>query len=523
MAYNYLEDGLSEGLNAVRTTARRAGEAVSNTAEAVGRSFSDNAPNYRPIAPSTGDGTSKFMDTARSALSRTTDFARGIKDAAGYTQLPSMDTVFNKGFNLLTPTYRGGPATGFGSQTPASQPRADAGGQPQNSILGVSGSRKGRLLTLEGRDSATGRGPNSGFVEYAPGDAAYSLEQGRQANAIRQQTIDAQPRGVGIVIPEYNNDYIQRPGGSGSSADLYRQANKLIQDPMNRNDSTTQFQNLRSARLLQDQAGEMENTQRAGIVAGSALQRTQMENEAAAPYRAASAQEARARAVSLLQPDSPELVTPDDMAMLIDSGLLLTDEDGAVVWDSPFAQKLRNKIASQYSQTRSYADGGLVAPPDQMYADGGRVSALGRTTPQQPNYPELADYQRYAAGSQAMGLAPVGFEQFMSMRQGAVASRGGAAGKGVIGFSEGGQVPDTSVAGKMVIDTDPATSGDTIPAMIDGTQPAALKSNEFVIPADVVMFFGTDKLNKMIAQARKIDDGGSIPAAGSVSANLPTA
>lgn len=44
---------------------------------------------------------------------------------------------------------------------------------------------------------------------------------------------------------------------------------------------------------------------------------------------------------------------------------------------------------------------------------------------------------------------------------------------------------------------------DSIPAVVDGQAPVNLDSGEFVIPKDVVMYFGTEKLQKMIDKARQ--------------------
>lgn len=78
----------------------------------------------------------------------------------------------------------------------------------------------------------------------------------------------------------------------------------------------------------------------------------------------------------------------------------------------------------------------------------------------------------------------------------------------VEGFADGGPIP---VGGKMVFDPDnPNAATDTIPAVIDGERPAALKSGEFVFPDDVVMFYGTDKLNKMMEAARKGPEDASV-------------
>jgi hypothetical protein len=38
--------------------------------------------------------------------------------------------------------------------------------------------------------------------------------------------------------------------------------------------------------------------------------------------------------------------------------------------------------------------------------------------------------------------------------------------------------------------------------VVDESQPAKLNSGEFVFPTDVAAFFGTQRLNKMIEQAR---------------------
>lgn len=55
---------------------------------------------------------------------------------------------------------------------------------------------------------------------------------------------------------------------------------------------------------------------------------------------------------------------------------------------------------------------------------------------------------------------------------------------------------------------------DSIPASIDGVRPAALASNEFVIPADVVSFLGNGDndagakvLHQMIARVRQAKTG----------------
>jgi hypothetical protein len=69
---------------------------------------------------------------------------------------------------------------------------------------------------------------------------------------------------------------------------------------------------------------------------------------------------------------------------------------------------------------------------------------------------------------------------------------------GVDGYAEGGAI---KVSGKQVIG--PGTSkSDSIPAIIDGTRPAALSTGEYVMPVAAVRHYGIDKLNKMVEAAR---------------------
>ena len=96
-----------------------------------------------------------------------------------------------------------------------------------------------------------------------------------------------------------------------------------------------------------------------------------------------------------------------------------------------------------------------------------------------------------------MGLSVIPFDQFVQMNAPRQEPQ--------MNFAAGGIVPDAS--GKMVVDTDPDAETDSIPAMIDGKQPAALDSGEFVIPREAVLFWGTDKLQKMIDKAREAKNG----------------
>lgn len=157
-------------------------------------------------------------------------------------------------------------------------------------------------------------------------------------------------------------------------------------------------------------------------------------------------------------------------------------------------------------QRTAYAEGGIVEP-----AAGAPV--LG---PQQlqPDPALMAKYSQYAEGSRAMGLSTVGFEEFAQMSQGAAAAAGTTPPTGAgapVALSEGGEVP---AGGKMVIDSDPNAPTDSIPAIIDGQTPAALDSGELVFPRHAVLYYGTDKLNKMIAKSQEAEGGNGESATG---------
>lgn len=161
-------------------------------------------------------------------------------------------------------------------------------------------------------------------------------------------------------------------------------------------------------------------------------------------------------------------------------------------------------------------------PRQQVYgmAEGGLVPPAGPAAPpQQQSVGAMQNYQQYVEAARQMGLPPIPLEQFVTM---AGPTTGAAPGmpqmqpnaqatQQVYGMAEGGEVPEAGmianmmgnqVDGQMVMDTDPNAPTDSIPAMIDGQQPAALDSGEFVLPKDVVMFYGTEKLNKLIEKAR---------------------
>ena len=187
-----------------------------------------------------------------------------------------------------------------------------------------------------------------------------------------------------------------------------------------------------------------------------------------------------------------------------------------------------NKLNQALGQApKGYADGGVVTPP---------MSALGLPNAPTPGAPPpvnldvIQRYQQYVALAQKMGLPPVPLQQFMtSTAAGGAQAMSGAqptppmpqmqpqAGAAVPGnpvtsalqrFADGGLVGGPQLDGKLVVDPNPMSGRDSIPAMIDGMHPARLDSGEMVIPRDVVMYYGTQKLQQMIDKARGAGNGG---------------
>jgi hypothetical protein len=148
-----------------------------------------------------------------------------------------------------------------------------------------------------------------------------------------------------------------------------------------------------------------------------------------------------------------------------------------------------NLSAGLLPKPAGYAAGGMVAPQGQSMID----------TPAAPPNPVIQAYRDYAMQAQKIGVPAVPFEQFVQLKTQAMQADAAPAQQAPQGFAGGGAV---EAAGKMVVDTDPDAGVDSIPAVVDGEQPAALNSGEFVIPTDVVKYFGTKYLDGLIGKAR---------------------
>lgn len=148
-----------------------------------------------------------------------------------------------------------------------------------------------------------------------------------------------------------------------------------------------------------------------------------------------------------------------------------------------------------------------IAP---TYAAGGPVQAptYGGTPAVPQVSPVVQAYRDYMLKAQQTGVPVVPFQQFAQLKSMTMQAPPQAQ-PGALGMAGGGSVP---VAGKLVVDTDPQAGVDSIPATIDGKAPAALNSGEFVIPTDVVNYYGTKFLNGLLDRARTAGEKNAQPA-----------
>src|SRR3990167_5484901 len=149
-----------------------------------------------------------------------------------------------------------------------------------------------------------------------------------------------------------------------------------------------------------------------------------------------------------------------------------------------------------------FAGGGLV----RGYADGGAVGRdLAQPAPQVN--PLIAQYGQYLTAAASAGVPPVPFTQYQNLLQ---TTRGSMQEQPPVGFADGG---DVSALGRTLEGPGTGTS-DSIPAVIDGQQPAALSKDEFVFPAEVTKYYGTKFMNDLIAKAKAALSGEGATANG---------
>lgn len=143
----------------------------------------------------------------------------------------------------------------------------------------------------------------------------------------------------------------------------------------------------------------------------------------------------------------------------------------------------------------------------QGYADGGPVQPAPKETPEQI-MARMANKYGVAAPQQP---APAPRPQTPPPQQGGLSSLPDTIRnrneelRRITNYADGGPI---AVGGRQVTDLSGRmdhTGSDSLPAVIDGdpAHPAALTSGEFVFPVEAVQHYGTDRLRKMVAAARK--------------------
>lgn len=144
----------------------------------------------------------------------------------------------------------------------------------------------------------------------------------------------------------------------------------------------------------------------------------------------------------------------------------------------------------------AYADGGQVESPEQVMA---RIQAKYGVSGTQPQVQAPAPVQQPVRQQAPAPQQPTGglMDRLRNVATGGLDRR-------MQGYAEGGPI---AVGGRPVVGAGDGKS-DSLPAVIDGEHPAALSTGEFVMPIEAVRHFGLDKLNKMVAAARKGLDTG---------------
>ena len=175
-------------------------------------------------------------------------------------------------------------------------------------------------------------------------------------------------------------------------------------------------------------------------------------------------------------------------------------------------------VLAPYAQARAYLENAMNNSQVPGYANGGIVTSNlsnGGGVPADA----IQRYQVYVNTVRQLGLNPVPFQSFLqaTTQQPPVPTQQPAApqlqaasipGNEILGYAKGGVVgmsmrDPTDASGKMVIDLNPNSPTDSIPAVVDGMQPAKLDSGEIVFPKEAVMFYGIERLMRMIQKARE--------------------
>lgn len=493
-------------------------------------SYDDRLARYnaRQGAPATVSGTGAFntrFDPPQAPAPTSAPSAVGT--SAGRLPGPVNPTFVNpaieayEGLGLTPPDLLTGlEGTGRPPLASAGTQAEFIGGYPystQPSAVNYIRGEDGRVLAINPND------PNGSQLASSVNtfDLQAANRAGAEANAIRQSAIDslAGPGGGPRIVtlgPE------ETPASLALQRvqDLYDQA-EFERDPRQRSALLRQAQGaerdlsaLRGSADTQyrvDQEAEnvlnrQANTRGiAELRAATDLETSALRNEGIGAYRRAAAAADLARANPAPTFDGQSILDAEAAAQ--QAGIITFDPATGQITPQ-YRQYLTNFLEAGLGlneqllrdqtprEAVGLAEGGMVPAPVPSAVGG----ELGPVTPPLMPPSIMQNYAQYSAGATQMGLPPVSFEEFAKLGS---ATQAGQANQPMT-FADGGMVPDAS--GKMVTDLDPNAPTDSIPAVIDEQQPARLDSGEFVLPRDVVLFFGTDKLQKMIATARDNGD-----------------
>ena len=392
---------------------------------------------------------------------------------------------------------------GDSDQGPTQQPPKLGYAQPGDSRVGSA--LKNTVQSQNGFKGIDPNDPNGSALAARvsggePGDAQYALQQGALANAIRQRSIDENRGNFAVVGADTGPTLAQINQQMFDNAQDI--ANTLPSQADERNRLNIANESLAS------QARSMTNAQGYGQTASSSQYATDMRTGLAVAKEEEDNRQFRERQDLAIQVEDRMRTQMEAGQQVSASDILEIGQLGEPRLQIPLLEAAlenasggnANMILAMLEDvsggTENFAEGGLI----EQYEGGGMVppnvggqgmSAMRGAQQAQPSQADIANYQRYAAKAQEMGLGSIAFDEYITMKG------------GTENFAEGGVVPDSpDAAGKMLVDPNPQAGIDSIPAVIDGNRPAKMNSGEFVIPTDVVLFYGTDKLTKMIEKAR---------------------
>lgn len=506
--YNHVPELIEQGK-------QKATELVAPAVNAVkrqGQLAADNNPNYQLLAPSTGGPSKTRAAIDSGARSLVGNIRENVAPALQQGYASAVDFTSR---NIVEPI-----ATAKNPNSGSTFQRKGAGG-PNGGVKPPSITDGYQVVDESPQQVRVqrGRGLDPVFRGSSgqPGDAAYALDQGRQVNAIRQQTIDADIRRQNQGRAKIQREVDRLAGQGGSKFDqVIDQQLENIDELQNGTYNNRDGQRLyRATQALGGVSGDLTsraNNQNVGdasrYASDSSAFRNAQDNALLADRNRISQQ--RADDTARYQQAAAQARSSGDRTKFLgDIASQFSDlELGGFAPGSPEFNNLANTIQGVVEGTEFEADydrmlnnmldgiegnfqGGLV----EQYAQGGPV--LPQAIPGQPAGPNpqlMNQYQQYAVSAQEMGLTAIPFEKFAGLQ--------GSSGQTIENFEDGGAIPGQPSGGRMVIDSDPNAPVDSIPAEIDGERPAALDSGEFIFPTDVVLYFGTDKLNKMIEKAR---------------------